>query len=75
MTKKKEHTKPVIKAETLTAIPNNMWSSPLRKGVFKLYPGGSVVVDGHNVRNDTKQLIKLKAGEAIPEELTIEKLK
>lgn len=73
MTKKKTAT-PSGEKNYLRSVPKELWDDILRKGIYKLYPGKQIVIAGFIVKNETKQLIKIVSGEAVPVNCTVDKL-
>ena len=61
-------TKPKQKAKTDSRfkIPEGLWVEAPRNGIYKLYHGKSVTIEGEEYTNKTKELVKLISGEEMP---------
>ena len=53
-------------------VPMDYWKDePIRQGVYRLHPNQSVEIEGVQYVNRTKETIRIKEGELIPEELWV----
>ena len=58
---------------SLSKIPEGLWQTKPRNGIYKLYPGKEVEIEGIGlVRNDTKGVIRLVSGSELPKEVAVE---
>ena len=55
------------KEETPSKIPDGLWQESPRNGIYKLYPGEEVEIEGiGKVTNNGKEVMRLVSGEELP---------